>query len=98
MNQDLYRWKIIRVEEDKYYFIIPHGLAMFFLKRIMSTMYTKGKVKIDHIHNKIMDGTMCYVGLALAGGILAVLLGVGWYGDRMDKSVSKRSYLTAAPG
>ena len=29
-----------------------------------------------------MDGSACFVGLALAGGILAVLLGVGWYGDR----------------
>jgi len=44
-----------------------------------------------------MDGIMCYVGLVLAGGILALLLGVGWYGDRKEKSVHKRSYLTAAP-
>jgi hypothetical protein len=64
----------------------------------MSTMNMKSKVKIGHMHNKIMDGTMCYVGLAMAGGILAILLGVGWYGDRKKKSVNKRTYLTATPG
>lgn len=31
-----------------------------------------------------MDGSACFAGLALAGGILAVLLGVGWYGDRKE--------------
>jgi hypothetical protein len=31
-----------------------------------------------------MDGSACFVGLALAGGILAVLFGVGWYGDRKE--------------
>jgi len=62
------------------------------------TIATKSKVKIDHLHNKIMDGIMCYVGLALGGGILAILLGVGWYGDRKEKSVNKRAYLTAASG
>jgi len=56
----------------------------------MSTWYTRRKVKIDYIHNKIMGGIMCYVGLALTGGILATLLGVGWYGDRKEKSVNKR--------
>jgi hypothetical protein len=60
-------------------------------------MDMKSKVKIGHMHNKIMDGIMCYVGLALAGGILAILLGVGWYGDRKEKSVNKRSYLAVAP-
>ncbi len=31
-----------------------------------------------------MDGSACFAGLALAGGILAVLLWVGWYGDRKE--------------
>ncbi len=65
---------------------------------MMLTPYTRSKVKIGYLHNMIMDGIVCYVGLALAGGILAILLGVGWYGDRKEKSVNKRSYLTAAPG
>jgi len=43
-----------------------------------------------------MDGSACIAGLALAGGILAVLLGVGWYGDRKEKRHMRQPNLNKA--
>lgn len=45
-----------------------------------------------------MEGMPCFTGVALAGGILAVLLGLGWYGDRKPQPVKKRSNLTIMTG
>jgi len=52
----------------------------------------KSSLKLD----KNMDGLACSAGLALAGGILAVLLGVGWYGDRKEKRHMRQPNLNKA--
>jgi hypothetical protein len=52
----------------------------------------KSSLQLD----KKIDGLACFAGLALAGGILAVLLGLAWYGDRKEKRHMRQPNLRKA--
>ena len=54
------------------------------------------KVRLKSKLDKNMDGLACSAGLALAGGILAVLLGLGWYGDRKETRHTRQHNLRKA--